>query len=38
MLLDTSYSVRPGAQAPPKLARLRSDLIKQYPQVGPIFA
>jgi 5-methylthioadenosine/S-adenosylhomocysteine deaminase len=38
MLLDTSYSVRPGAQAAPRLARLRADLIKQYPQVGPILA
>jgi cytosine/adenosine deaminase-related metal-dependent hydrolase len=38
MLLDTSYQAKPGAQAPPKLAKLRADLIKQYPQVGPIFA
>ena len=38
MLLDTSYQAKPGAQAPPKLSKLRADLIKQYPQLGPIFA
>jgi 5-methylthioadenosine/S-adenosylhomocysteine deaminase len=38
MLLDTSYAVRPGSETPPRLARLRADLIKEYPQVGPIFA
>ena len=38
MLLDTSYQAEPGAQAPPKLAKLRDELINQYPQVGPIFA
>ncbi len=38
MLLDTSYSVRPAREAPPRLSQLRADLIKAYPQVGPIFA
>jgi hypothetical protein len=38
MLLDTSYQVNPGAEAAPKLSKLRADLIGQYPQVGPIFA
>jgi 5-methylthioadenosine/S-adenosylhomocysteine deaminase len=38
MLLDTSYAVSPGSSAAPKLAKLRADLIKEYPQVGPIFA
>lgn len=38
MLLDTSYTARPGSEAPPRLARLRADLIKEYPQVGPVFA
>ena len=37
MLLDTSYAAHPGADAPPTLAQLRTDLIKSYPQVGPIF-
>jgi len=38
MLLDTSYAAKPGSQAAPNLSKLRSDLIKLYPQVGPIFA
>jgi hypothetical protein len=38
MLLDTGYQARPGPDRPPTLAQLRSDLIGQYPQVGPIFA
>jgi 5-methylthioadenosine/S-adenosylhomocysteine deaminase len=38
MLLDTSYQVRPSGVEPPRLATLRADLIKEYPQVGPIFA
>ena len=39
MLLDTARCSRPadGATAP-TLARLRADLIAQYPPVGPIFA
>ena len=38
MLLDTSYRARPSDEEPPTLARLRSDLVAQYPRVGPIFA
>lgn len=38
MLLDTSYTARPGSEAPPRLTQLRADLTKEYPQVGPIFA
>jgi 5-methylthioadenosine/S-adenosylhomocysteine deaminase len=38
MLLDTSYAARPATEAPPRLAQLRQDLIKEYPQVGPVFA
>jgi hypothetical protein len=38
MLLDTSYAASPGSSTAPKLAKLRADLIKEYPQVGPIFA
>lgn len=38
MRLDTSYAAKPGSQSAPKLAKLRADLIKLYPQVGPIFA
>jgi 5-methylthioadenosine/S-adenosylhomocysteine deaminase len=38
MLLDTSYTARPSAEAPPRLSALRADLINEYPEVGPIFA
>jgi 5-methylthioadenosine/S-adenosylhomocysteine deaminase len=38
MLLDTRHQVHPEAQPPPTLATLRADLIKNFPQVGPIFA
>jgi 5-methylthioadenosine/S-adenosylhomocysteine deaminase len=38
ILVDTSYSVRAAATAPPQLADLRATLIARYPQVGPIFA
>jgi 5-methylthioadenosine/S-adenosylhomocysteine deaminase len=38
MSLDTSYTVDPGAEAPPMLEQLRADLISKYPEVGPIFA
>jgi 5-methylthioadenosine/S-adenosylhomocysteine deaminase len=38
MLLDTSYAARPGTGEPVRLAQLRVDLIREYPQVGPIFA
>ena len=38
MLLDTSYTRRGAGREPPKLERLRADLIGAYPQVGPIFA
>jgi cytosine/adenosine deaminase-related metal-dependent hydrolase len=38
VLVDTSYSVRTAATAPPRLADLRAALIARYPQVGPIFA
>jgi cytosine/adenosine deaminase-related metal-dependent hydrolase len=38
VLVDTSYSVRHAATAPPRLADLRAELIDRYPQVGPIFA
>ena len=38
VLVDTSYSVRTPASAPPRLADLRAELIARYPQVGPIFA
>jgi len=38
MLVDTSYSVKTPAAAPPRLADLRAELIARYPQVGPILA
>jgi 5-methylthioadenosine/S-adenosylhomocysteine deaminase len=38
MLLDTSYTARPAAEEPPRLAELRDALIDAYPQVGPTFA
>ena len=38
MLVDTSYSVKTQAAAPPRLADLRAELIARYPQVGPILA
>jgi len=38
MLLDTGYSAIPAVMPAPSLARLRSDLLAQYPQLGPIFA
>jgi 5-methylthioadenosine/S-adenosylhomocysteine deaminase len=38
MLLDTSYSAHPDGDPPVRLAQLRADLIREYPQVGPIFA
>jgi 5-methylthioadenosine/S-adenosylhomocysteine deaminase len=38
MLLDTGYQGHPKGDSPPPLSTLRSDLIKAFPQVGPIFA
>lgn len=38
MRLDTSYTAGAPGGDPPKLERLRADLIGAYPQVGPIFA
>jgi 5-methylthioadenosine/S-adenosylhomocysteine deaminase len=38
MLLDTSYQGRPRGESPPTLGALRAELIKAFPQVGPIFA
>jgi 5-methylthioadenosine/S-adenosylhomocysteine deaminase len=38
MLLDTSYAAHPDGDSPVRLAQLRADLIREYPQVGPIFA
>jgi hypothetical protein len=38
MLLDTSYQGQPKGDSPPPLSALRADLIKAFPQVGPIFA
>jgi 5-methylthioadenosine/S-adenosylhomocysteine deaminase len=38
MLLDTSYTARPASEPPPRLATLRADLIREFPEVGPIFA
>jgi 5-methylthioadenosine/S-adenosylhomocysteine deaminase len=38
MLLDTSYQGHPKGDSPPPLSTLRADLIKAFPQVGPIFA
>lgn len=38
MLLDTSYVVQSLEDPRPRLATIREDLIKVYPQVGPIFA
>ena len=38
MLLDTSYAARGSDESSRQLAKLRADLIKEYPQVGPIFA
>ena len=37
MLLDTSFAAIPQG-IPPRLEELRAELIKNYPQVGPIFA
>jgi 5-methylthioadenosine/S-adenosylhomocysteine deaminase len=36
--LDTSYSVKPDGDSPPKLSELSAALINEYPPVGPIFA
>jgi 5-methylthioadenosine/S-adenosylhomocysteine deaminase len=38
MLLDTSHMVNPNGEQAPTLAQLRADLVREYPQVGPIFA
>ena len=38
MLLDTSYMVNPDGGEVPTLAELRAELIREYPQVGPIYA
>ncbi len=39
MLLDTTYRAgETDGDALPRLAKLREDLIREYPQVGPIFA
>jgi 5-methylthioadenosine/S-adenosylhomocysteine deaminase len=38
MLLDTGYQGHPSGESPPPLSALRADLIKAFPQVGPIFA
>jgi 5-methylthioadenosine/S-adenosylhomocysteine deaminase len=38
MLLDSGFQANPTATRPPALSQLRADLIKNYPQVGPIFA
>jgi 5-methylthioadenosine/S-adenosylhomocysteine deaminase len=38
MILDTSYAAAAAADEQPRLSELRSALIAEYPQVGPIFA
>lgn len=38
MLLDTTYAAVPTGTPPPTLAALRSELVANYAQVGPIFA
>jgi 5-methylthioadenosine/S-adenosylhomocysteine deaminase len=38
MLLDTSYAAAEDSDEQPRLSELRSALIAEYPQVGPIFA
>jgi 5-methylthioadenosine/S-adenosylhomocysteine deaminase len=38
MLLDTSYTGAVSDEEQPRLSELRSALIDEYPQVGPIFA
>lgn len=38
MPLDTSYQTHPGADRPPPLSTLRSNLIAAYAHVGPTFA
>jgi 5-methylthioadenosine/S-adenosylhomocysteine deaminase len=38
MLLDTSYTAAEDSDEQPRLSELRSALIAEYPQVGPIFA
>jgi 5-methylthioadenosine/S-adenosylhomocysteine deaminase len=38
MLLDASYTAGETDKDIPKLSKLRADLIKAYPPVGPIFA
>ena len=36
--LDTSYSVKPDGDPPPKLSELSAALISEYPPVGRVFA
>lgn len=38
MLLDNGFRGRPGDGGVPTLDDLRADLIKAFPQVGPIWA
>jgi 5-methylthioadenosine/S-adenosylhomocysteine deaminase len=38
MMLDASYAAVAPAEEPPRLSKLRADLIREYPPVGPIFA
>jgi cytosine/adenosine deaminase-related metal-dependent hydrolase len=38
MLLDTSYTAGAPDEQPPTLAKLRADLIGEFPEVGPVFA
>ena len=38
MLLVSGFQANPTPTRPPALQQLRADLIKNYPQVGPIFA
>ena len=38
MSVDTRYSLLAPDEPPPRLERLRADLIARYPQVGPIWA
>ncbi|MQA75627.1 MAG: amidohydrolase family protein [Solirubrobacterales bacterium] len=38
MLLDTSHMVNPNGEQAPTLGQLRTDLVREFPQVGPIFA
>jgi hypothetical protein len=38
MLLDISYTAAEATDEQPRLSELRSALIDEYPQVGPIFA